>query len=165
MAIIVEDGSGVPGANSFISDVDALNYLVDRWMHEAWTEQNNILVREGWLVQAADYLNALPWRYQQWRPDQPMAFPQDGIVGVPEGVKVAQVRLALLAKDGQLIPSVVAPTVLKETKKLDGVGEKTYEYARPPTNVPIYPFLDGLIGRLLQATPGTGIQSSRRLVG
>ncbi len=56
MAIVVEDGTQVAGANSYVSESDLTTYASDRGV--ALSETESVLI-----IKAMDYLNTL--RYQR----------------------------------------------------------------------------------------------------
>ena len=55
MALIVEDGSGLSGANSYASTAQADTYASDRGL-TAWT--GDTATKEAALIRATDYLEA-----------------------------------------------------------------------------------------------------------
>ena len=59
MALVVEDGSLVSGANSYVSFADATKYLTDRGI--------TVEVTEGHLLRAADYVNSFSDRYKGYQ--------------------------------------------------------------------------------------------------
>ena len=59
MALVVEDGSLVSGANSYVSFADATQYLTDRGI--------TVEVTEGHLLRAADYINSFAERYKGYQ--------------------------------------------------------------------------------------------------
>jgi hypothetical protein len=68
--LVVEDGSGVAGANSYVSYDDAMAFAALRGFSlgpdQATAEIN--------LIQAADYLEAQRNRYQGWKTNDPAVF-------------------------------------------------------------------------------------------
>ena len=59
MALVVEDGSLVSGANSYVSFADATKYISDRGIA--------VKVTEGHLLRAADYINSFSDRYKGYQ--------------------------------------------------------------------------------------------------
>jgi len=78
MTIIVEDGSNVPGANSYVNLVDARAILIplgqDLDSIDAIAEQQ--------ILNAARYIEAFRERFQGWKTavDQPMQWPRAGVI-------------------------------------------------------------------------------------
>ena len=59
MALIVEDGTLVSGANSYVSLADAQKYLDDRG--------DTTVITEGLLLRAADYINSFRLRFRGFK--------------------------------------------------------------------------------------------------
>lgn len=59
MALVVEDGSVVRGANSYVSLADANQYLTDRGI--------NVELTEGLLLRGADYVNSFRDRFKGYK--------------------------------------------------------------------------------------------------
>lgn len=89
MALTIEDGSGVAGANSYISVVNAQTWVTARGY--------SVTVTEALLLKAMDYLESLRDQYQGIKSDseQALQFPRAGVY-----------------VDGFLIDDDVIPTVL-----------------------------------------------------
>jgi hypothetical protein len=145
MPLIVEDGTGKPDADSYISEADATEYWTDRnvtpWIN-ATTQ-----AREGALRMAADYL-ALAYRW----PGQPVSFEQSLIWprslvvsgtgyfptdAIPTQIITAQLLLALEAIGGRNILAKVTAEeqrqLIEETKSFKGMS-KTLKYATAPVD-------------------------------
>src|SRR5690606_13328470 len=77
-ALIVETGSGVPGANSYATLGAADAYHGDR-ANAAWplASQGD---REAALIRAGQYLNGLPWKGRKSGRANCMAWPRLGVV-------------------------------------------------------------------------------------
>jgi hypothetical protein len=162
MALIIEDGTGVVNANSYVTEEEATAFLElrgrDDWPADE-AEQRKFLVR------AADYLNTFYGWGLPMRDDQTMAIPTLSLDYVPQQVKTAQVLLAYEASKGELADSAIAgPSVTKERKKLDGVGEKEFEYADDaPLGGRRFPAVDALLAGIVVSSAGSSIQVARRL--
>lgn len=76
MAIVVEDGSVVTGANSYVSRADVIAYAAARGVTLADTT-----VTDGYLLKAADYLESLAEQLkgERYSRDQPMCWPRSGV--------------------------------------------------------------------------------------
>jgi len=130
MALVLEDGTGVTGANTYNLVADADAFWADRNVADWAGAGASDLVKAGLLVQAGDYLN------QFFRPrgevlsyDQGMGFPTLTYDGVPQAVRHAQLILAREARLGPLSTVMGEPVVTMERKQLQGVGEKEVHYA------------------------------------
>ncbi len=132
MALIIEDGTAVDGANSYGTVAEADSHFVDRnilnWAGEGATEAD----KEGYLIEAADYLNQFfSWRGEPLSYTQGMGLPTLAFDFIPANVKIAQFMLAReRAVGGPLSQALGERLVTSERKKLDGVGEKDIQYER-----------------------------------
>lgn len=145
MALIVEDGSGVDGAEVYASIEFADAYFLKR-NNTAWAVFTTPQ-KEGFLIQATDYLLAkfrLRWKGLRVNPVQALDWPRTGVViesyslpsnVLPIEVKNACVELAYRASMGPLIDDsnsgsggTPGGAVIQET-----VGPITIKYA-PPTD-------------------------------
>ncbi len=110
MAFVVEDGTGKADANSYSSTTAADAYFLDRGI-TAWT--GTPTEKEGWLVQATDYIDArfggrfisVP-QYTE-APAQALEFPRVGIAGMPANLLKACAEYALRAKTAPLAPDLI----------------------------------------------------------
>lgn len=110
MALVIEDGTGVAGADSFVTlaEYDAIH--TDIFAHD---EHGSAPQREAALRRAWYYLKSLTWK-----PDYP--FPALGGT-IPDDVKTAQAILAHYELDNA---NGLAPTVVPgQQKVLTRVGE------------------------------------------
>jgi hypothetical protein len=130
MALVLEDGTGIDGANTYNLVEDADAFFQDRnipnWAGDTATD----LDKAGFLVQAADFLNTFfPIRGEPLLTGQSMGFPTLAFDGVPIGVRQAQCYLAReAALNGPLAETLGAQLVTYERKQLAGVGEKEVHY-------------------------------------
>ena len=168
MALIVEDGSIVAGAESYISVADADTYHSNRG-NSTWAALTTT-VKEQLLRKSTDYMVA---RYsKQWRgyrktATQDLDFPRSfcylepfvyGAAGsypflladdvVPREVKNACAELALRANDGALMVDV-GQTVIRE--KVDVVEVEYDKFSPAQTR---YSQIDAMLSILLQSTNG-----------
>lgn len=140
--IIVEDGTGKPDANSYVSVADARTYATNRGV-ELPTDDDDVAAM---LIQATDYLEAQACRYQGKRASssQALEWPRTGVVlncdavppnVIPKSLVAAQVQLAMAINAGFDLQPNVSPQdyVTEET-----VGPITTKYA-DPTKVGIMP--------------------------
>lgn len=130
MPLVIEDGTGVDGANSYATVAEADAFYADRnilnWAGAGATNAQ----KEGFLIQAADYLNMFfRWRGEPLLADQSMGLPTVTYDYVPVPVKQAQILLAREAVSGPLFTSLGERPVTLERKQLQGVGEKEVRYA------------------------------------
>jgi hypothetical protein len=167
MAFIVEDGSGVPGANSYVALPYAVSYFADRGRAAefAGTEDE----QRGWLVQATDYVERWRERFKSTPllAAQSLSFPRAllrGVVGtsnnmvadawMPENLLKAVCEYAARAKRGPLAPDPVVDatghTVVMTSRKV-GPIERSFAVA-PGSRVQgvrSYPAGDAFLATLL----------------
>lgn len=137
MALILEDGSGVEGANSYGSVAEADAFFADRnvlnWAGPSATSDD----KEGYLIEAADYLNMFfTVAGEPLYVGQTMGLPTMTYDFVPDAFKKAQFLLARYrATNGELYETIGSPPITMERKQLQGVGEKEVHYGRSNVDV------------------------------
>lgn len=151
MALIVEDGSIVAGAESYISVVEAADYLTGRgdiaFSALALSEQESALRR------ATDYLTQkyrTRWRGERAVSSQSLDWPRQGVV-TPEGelsaslvpldVKRACAEMAVRAISSVLNPDIDPAAAVTKEK----VGPVEVEYLGVPAGRLSYQAVDGLL--------------------
>lgn len=146
IAIIVEDGSGVANANSYVSVADARTYAEQRGVTLPVSD-DEVATQ---LIRAMDYLEAQACLYQGCKTssDQALQWPRTGAyIGcnqpeneipsnvIPKSLVSAQVQLAMAINAGfDLQPNVSPQDYVKREK----VGPIETEYA-DPSSVGIMP--------------------------
>lgn len=164
--LVIEDGSGVLDANSYVTIEETDAFLAER-RRTAW-EALDESEKEANIIRAADFLNtAYRWSGEPLTTEQSMALPTSVVDFVARSVRAAQMLLAYEASQGELAPTTVGSTVTKERKKLDGVGEKEVTYATGSSGIRSFPAITALLAGY--AVPigasGVGLQSARRILG
>lgn len=146
MAIIVEDGTNVTGANSYVNVADCKAYLDLR----GYTEWGFEVIQEESLLRAADYIERkykLLWKGITTGSDQPLTFPRSGIIDengrtlssvvIPQELIDAQCLLAnLTIVDGELVQLTTITTqdsLIKSKKEKVDVLEESVEYFQAVT--------------------------------
>ncbi len=125
MTIIVEDGSVVTGANSYVTTTELTNYATARGVSLS-------AGAETLLIQAMDYIESRNFIGIRWTRDQPLQWPRvdvfiDGyyqdVDDIPVQLKNGQmtVAMAIDAGNGPLID-------LPKNTKREKVGELEVEY-------------------------------------
>ncbi len=163
MALIIENGTLVANANSYVSIAEADAYWTARNVVDWAGAGASNAVKEGFLLQAADWLNTVPaWIGSATDVEQTMALPTllTGILTIPWPVKQAQIILAKEAKDqGGLGTPMGTARIKSERKKLEGVGEKEVHYVDGAPSIRIADSL--VLGLLRPYTVTGGIQQAR----
>ncbi|MEM7444295.1 MAG: DnaT-like ssDNA-binding protein [Pseudomonadota bacterium] len=154
MALIVEDGTGVAGADSYLSVADADAHHADRG-NAGWT--GDVAAKEAALRKATDYLGQvyrLRWLGARVDDGQALDWPRTGFdaIGsdvVPGEVRRAAAELALMALGADLNPPLERGGRVTREK----VGPIETEFADGAPGRTRYPAIDGLLAPLL-ARPG-----------
>jgi hypothetical protein len=166
MALVVEDGSGLATAESYVSVADADAHHLSRGTAEASWVGLDEDVKEQCLRRATDYMLETyrgAWKGVAVKPDtQALDWPRYGVfpderhmyaissTAVPPEVKRACAELAVRANAGTLTDDV-EPTgaVLSET-----VGPIAVTYANAATSQTRYTSVDRMLGPLLEDGAG-----------
>lgn len=174
MAFLAEDGTGLPGANSYATIAFADEYLGERAV-AAWTGTDE--QKESYLIQATDYIETVfGWRFvgEKLTEEQGLSWPRSNAITnggveladdiVPLAVMRACCQYAVRAISGPLMPD---PTVdatgfnVVTTKKKVGPIEKEFRVMNSsgsPILIRSYPAADGLLASLLrQGIGGTRV--------
>lgn len=157
MSLIVETGTGIANAESYISVVDATNYHAARG-NAAWAALASDTEREQLLRKATDYMQSFyagRWKGVRLTGTQSLDWPRSAVVVdgyqvafLPADVAKACAELALRAAAGDLAPDVGAQVVSKT------VGPISVTYAAGARQSTAFKAVDQLLGRYLAG--GTG---------
>lgn len=170
MAFVVEDGTGLPDANSYAEVDFADTYFEERGI-TAWTGDPS--QKQAWLIQATDYIEQVfAWRFVGVKAtrEQALSWPRvfatarDGTDlandTVPSSLMRACCQYALRAIKGPLMPdplvSAEGYNVVTSRKKI-GPIEKEFRVmgsSGSPILVRSYPAADGLLFGLLSGAGG-----------
>ena len=162
--LIVEDGTIIPGANSFVTEGQIVGYARSRGvLIPAMTEPElDAVAVLG--IQAMDYLSVLPWRGEPVSPTQTTPWPRKNTgldipeTSIPGSVVAAQLSLSLFAHNGVvLIPGgATSGMVIKEK-----VGPIEQEYSETlgvsQNGLAYFPGIDLLLKPFLIAEPAAGM--------
>lgn len=144
--LIVEDGTGLPDAESFASVAEADAYFSARG-NAAWAGLGDPR-REQCLRLATDYMEAVfgrLWRSVRQTEEQALSWPRVGWQGVPAAVRRACCELAFRASAGPLLPDE-GPAVRRE--RVDVLEVEYQDGARPGVR---YVHVWAMLGPLLDA--------------
>ncbi len=161
MALIVEDGTGLPDAESYASVVEADAYFAARGQADAWdaVEDKEVALRLAadylsytyrnlWAGDRLDSLQALDWPRVEVPWDTPTGYRDYRVI--PRELKNAQCELALRTAAGSLIADLG-----RETKR-ETVDVITVEYADNGSRQTEYSIVDGWLKSLLGVGAGSG---------
>jgi hypothetical protein len=120
--LIIEDGSIVPNANSYVTDEEFKQYADLRNKDIPATQPD----REALLIKAMDYLASKESKMQGYRVDpvnQSLPYPRSGVYlyctivpnnAIPQSLKIAQIEAALAAKENDLLVTTSSQNVASE---------------------------------------------------
>ena len=145
--MIVEDGTGLSNANSYVSVAYADAYFTTRSVI-AWASLTN---KEALLIKATDYIEAVyseAWKGVSLLDTQALSFPRiiDDAVVYPDRLLKATCELALKANAGDLLVDVEQRTI---EEKIDVISVKYAEYSDQKTQ---YSMVYGLISPYLMSS-------------
>lgn len=165
MAFVVEDGTGMPDANSYASVAEADAHHADRG-NAGWAGADG--VKQAALVKATDYIEQVyggRWYGQRLNGEQALEWPRTSPynvpLGVPRAVKQAAYALALEAIAGADLNPTQGRAVKRE--KVDVLETEYMDNAAPGS---IRPAIDGLLlaTGLLNSIGRYGAPSNGRVV-
>lgn len=145
--MVVEDGTGLSNADSFVSVAYADAYFTTRGV-SVWASLTN---KEALLIKATDYIEAVyseSWKGVTLNDTQSLSFPRiiDDATVYPDRLQKAVCELALKANDGDLLVDVEQRTI---EEKVDVISVKYAEYSDQKTQ---YSMVYGLISPYLLST-------------
>lgn len=158
MNLVIEDGTGVPGANSYVSADDLFVFAADRGI----TIPQDVGAVEALLIRAMDYIEMFSLRYSgaQTLLAQTLSFPRTAStlggtldLGVPENIRKAQMVAAIAAKDINLLPvptqdpAVVQKTIGPLTIKYDDNQSRSPMASLPQVDTLLRPYFSGGFGQ------------------
>lgn len=157
MAFVVEDGTGVTGANSLTTVAFASGYWADRG-DVGWSGLATDAVREAALIQASEYLSiSIKWVAEPQVIGQPLAWPRVDFVGVPEPVQKATARLAysIAVRQLDLFATVEASDMVRRVK----TGSVEIEFSDKALSLadngaPSFPWLQNLLADYINTSSG-----------
>jgi hypothetical protein len=139
MALTIEDGSGVAGANSFISLNDFLRFA--EGANFALSDDDDI--NEGWLRRAAFAMQTMDWRGCLVAADQALPWPRTDVAlrngeivaadAIPRGIVYGQAMLAIemYAADTAASSAGGGATVVEESVKVGEIEQtRKFDLAR-----------------------------------
>lgn len=166
MALIVEDGSGLPDADSYASEAEADAYNLTHVASTAWTEAVTN-AKEVALRKAANYLDGRfhqRWKGDRYTENQALAWPRIGVIDddgytvlettLPLRVKRAAIEAAIKSLSGELNPDLPNPGSVSKSRKKVGPLEVELEYLGGNSPTPVFPVIVELLAPYLE-TPGS----------
>lgn len=172
MALVVEDNTGLPDAESFVSVADADTYFTNRGDPSEWSSLS-VAEKEANLRVAAEYLKneyAGSWKGSLFDKDQRLPFPRLNLYNaeniliedVPTEIIDANCELALLNVNNSLRVGIVNDKNVKSRSvRVDTISEEV-EFVGASNTKPVYPYILSMISQYLKAgsISGTGGSST-----
>lgn len=167
MAFLIEDGSLVDGANSFVTVAEVRSYATDRASDLAQFADGDI---ESAAIKAADYIKSLRDRFKgsEIIAEQSLPFPRADLVvngflldddAIPAGVKDANCQLAIESVNGtDLQPTSTGQIVTKEKV---GPLETTYSANSAPDGTNLFSAASALLGPYMTGGAAGSLSSLR----
>jgi hypothetical protein len=156
MAFTVENGTGLAGANAYISADDADDYHEMR-RNTAWDDLDDD-EKEAAILKATDYMDAAySWAGDRSTSTQALGWPRSGVVAdgvslasdeLPAALVRACAELALRASSSDLAPDVPR---LKSREKVGPIEVEYDPHARAYTT---YRLIDSILAPLLAGASG-----------
>jgi len=162
MSLIVEDGTGLATAETYISVADASTYFTARG-NTTWDAIATDALREAYLRQAAEYMLSNyrdRWQGLRINKDQALDWPRNGVVvsgytlaydSVPTIIERACAELALNASSAELQPDLTQG-VLSEK-----VGPIEVEYDKSSPQATRYKAIEAMIAPFLKSGGGASM--------
>lgn len=170
MAFVVEDGTGLPDANSYAEVAYADEYFLERGI-TAWTGEDE--AKQGWLIQATDYIEQVygaRFVGERMTAEQALSWPRRYAIArdgtqlanniVPLSLVRACCQYALRAISGPLMPDPAMDATgfsVVTTRKKVGPIEKEFRVmgsSGSPILIRSYPAADTLMTSLLAYAGG-----------
>jgi len=158
MALVVEDGSNVAGANSYATAAGFSTYYSDRGIIISGATTANI---EGWLIRATDFIDQRQgYQGHKTTESQPLQFPRYGLWvddyavdsdEIPQVLIDAQYAVAYRLYSGDDINPSQTPTDKGEViSEKVGSLERKYSSSNGKATMrrPYYPEVESLLSRL-----------------
>lgn len=171
MAFVVEDGTGLSTATSYVTVEEADEYFTDRgnetWL--AYTDAN----KEIYLIKATDFIDAnytfvgtrgsatqaLEWPREDATDSNNNDIEDDEIpIVLKKAVYEAAMRVPL--SDDGLMPDYEAGTGAVKVREIDGIREEFYNYGNTRVSS-TYSYINRVIKPILTTTYGVSISATR----
>lgn len=167
MPVVVEDGSGVADATSYVSEADAAAYFqrrgVEAWLDADPEEQEAALVRA---TAGLDTLYRGRWQGQKMHATQALAWPRSERLGedlpltdmdgvpvptdmVPLAVRNAACEVALIELSERFVGEPIRRSDMIKRKKTDVLETEWFEGAERLAGGAKYPHIDQMLAGLV----------------
>lgn len=158
MAIVVEDGTIVAGANSYVTEAELTTYATARGITIAGDT-------EELLIKAMDYIESLAYKGIKFTQDQPLQWPRANVVvdgyliatdEIPQELKNGEMETAISIDEGE-DPLADIPRVKSKTT----VGPISVEYKDGSGSTTLVRRINAQLRKLLRSAGGVAFPVSR----
>lgn len=166
MALVVEDGTGLSTADSYISETDADTYVTNYLGGDAGWTAADTATREQALREATRYLDITyqrRWKGIRLNETMSLDWPRQSVLDedeyliddatVPQRVKDATVEMAVrvlaLAAGGDLTPDLLTPGDIESESVKVGPITESIKYLGGKGTRTVYPKIESLLSGLL----------------
>ena len=156
MAIVVEDGTIVSGANSYVTEAELDSYAGARGITISAGQQ------EEDLIKAMDVIEYIPLPGIKYTKAQPLQWPREGVV--IDGFDILVTEIPDLLKEVQYEAAIAIDTgydplaIVTRVKESVSVGSISVKYANNSPDSRIYTPLWNKVARLLSNNPNNGFE-------
>lgn len=156
MAIVVETGAIVSGANSYVTEAELTSYAADRGVTISSGQ-------ETLLLKAMDYIEQLDYVGIKYTRDQPLQWPRDGVwidgfeyatSEIPDALKTAELSVALAINNGFDPLAVIERATSRER-----LGDLEVEYQENAAAIPVIRSINAAIRKIVKG--GGGLEVKR----
>lgn len=166
MTIIVEDGTGLSTAETYITVAEFKAYCDARG--HSYSGYTDLQIEQA-MRRAATYINSLNYYGSVVSDDQGMAWPRRYLTNiesnvVPRQIKWAQAEATLreLASPGAMFPDLErGGQIIQKTESVDGVVSESVTYAAGASASTVFTIIDRMLAGFL-AGGGSGVTYLRR---
>ena len=154
--MVVEDGTGVAGADSYVTVEFADGYFLSRGI-PGWGDLDGEQ-KEQCLVRATDYVDSMfQWRGRSMTETQSLRFPRSGlrdyegreVTGVPVALMQSVCDVALLASGGAELFQTMDPSGRVVSER---IGDLSFTYERGPDGRTLYESVNARLRGLYKDT-------------
>lgn len=164
MSLVVEDGTGLPDAESYVSVAELRTYATRRGQQLPADDSGC----EALLIQAVDFLQTLRWKGSKTTTTQRLKWPRQDVWTddygpidkntIPQELKDAQCTLAIIAQTIPLMPNAQANSKGGiQSESVYGAVARTYFKSSLAESRPYLPQVNSLLSDLLEGGLGIGV--------
>lgn len=141
MALVIENGQVVDGADSYVTAAELVTYAANYGLTIPATEgEQEALLRRAYLQ-----MNTLPWKGWPVNRDQTGAWPRYGVLSngyeLPSDVIPRQVKQCQMAMAGEIHADDIDPPELRKgaviKDRVEGAVERQYAAAKASRSTPV----------------------------